>query len=90
MVPYMLSSLDPNDKYARPILRLTAETVPGDIPVSASTNISKKLRYKYWEALLANPQFYARKLTSNLQEKYRSMVRDLTEYDFSEYNVRTP
>lgn len=87
MVPYMLNSLDPNDKYARPILRLTAETDRGYSSVGVNEYL-KKLRYKYWEALLANPQFM-QKLTSNLQEKYRSMVRDLTEYDFSEYNVRT-
>ena len=87
MVPYMLNSLDPNDKYARPILRLTAETDRGYSSVGVNEYL-KKLRYKYWEALLTNPQFM-QKLTSNLQEKYRNMARDLTEYDFSEYNVRT-
>ena len=87
LVPYMMNSLDPDDKYARPILRLTAETGRGYDSVTVNEYL-KKLRYKYWEALLANPLFMS-KLTSNLQEEYRGKVRDLAEYDFSEYNVRT-
>lgn len=87
MIPHMLNSLDPNDKYSRPILYLKLDADRGYSSVSVNDYL-KKLRYKYWEALLANPQFM-RKLTSNLQEKYRGMARDLSEYDFSEYNVRT-
>ncbi len=43
MVPYMLNSLDPNDKYARPILRLTAETDRGYSSVGVNEYL-KKLR----------------------------------------------
>lgn len=86
LVPYMMDSLDPDDKYTKPILRLTAETDRGYSSVTVNEYL-RKLRYKYWEALLANPKFMG-KLTSNLQEEYRGKVRNLAEYDFSEYNVR--
>lgn len=47
----------------------------------------KEVRIKYWQTLFDAPQFTA-KLTSNLREKYRGMVRELSAYDFTEYNIR--
>ena len=45
------------------------------------------MREKYWEKLFNNPKFTA-KLTSNLKDKYRSMVNKMGAYDFSLFNIQ--
>jgi hypothetical protein len=86
-VPYMLNSFDKDDKYAKPILRLTDNTDRGYDSVSANGYL-RKVRLKYWRALLSNPKFVG-KLTSKLQEEYRESVDRLADYDFSEFNIYT-
>lgn len=82
MVPYMSCAVNPDDAYKRdPMLKLTLD---GD-KLSINTYL-EKVRLKYWEALFANPKF-TMKLTSKMESKYRSMVNDLKNYDFSEYNI---
>ncbi|MCC2255551.1 DUF4942 domain-containing protein [Ruminococcus sp. CLA-AA-H200] len=46
----------------------------------------KGVRMKYWEALLENKQFIGL-LTSKLQSKYRNMLNELADYEFSRYNI---
>lgn len=86
-VPYMLNSFDKDDKYAKPILRLTDNTDRGYDSVSVNGYL-RKVRLKYWRALLSNPKFTG-KLTSKLQQEYRESVDRLADYDFSEFNIYT-
>ena len=87
MIPYMACRFG-NDTYdKKPILRLTDSTDRGYDSVSVNQYL-KHVRIKYWNALLSNPKFTS-KLTSKLQEDYRSRVSKLADYDFSEYNIYT-
>ena len=89
MMPYILDSLDPKNKYSNPILTLCVGD-PSHAYRGHSPSVNKYLhmvRNKYWQALFTNEQFVG-KLTSNLQEKYRDMVSELSNYDFTEYNIR--
>lgn len=89
MRPYMLNSLDPNDKYKAPIMTLCvgdpSKAYRRDLP--DPNKYLKVVRGKYWQALFKNEQFVG-KLTSNLQEKYRDMVDELVNYDFTLFNIR--
>lgn len=87
LVPYMYDSLSEDDKYKKPILRLTDSTNRGYDSVSTNEYL-KKVRLKYWRALLSNPKFIG-KLTSKLQDEYRERVAKLSDYDFTEYNIYT-
>lgn len=87
LVPYMYDSLSEDDKYKKPILRLTDSTDRGYDSVSTNEYL-KKVRLKYWRALLSNPKFIG-KLTSKLQDEYRERVAKLSDYDFTEYNIYT-
>ena len=87
MLPYMSKSFG-DDVYGQyPILRLTDSTDRGYDSVSVNDYL-KAVRLKYWRALLSNPKFIG-KLTSKLQEEYRKKVDSLSDYDFSEFNIRT-
>ena len=46
----------------------------------------KNVRRKYWGALLNNEKFIGL-LTSNLQSKYRHMIGELENYEFSRFNI---
>lgn len=87
LLPYIQYSFDVNDKYKSPILRLTDNTDRGYDSVSINSYL-KKVRLKYWRALLSNPKFVG-KLTSKLQEEYREKVAKLADYDFTEFNIYT-
>ena len=87
LIPYMSSSFG-EDKYDKaPILRLTDSNERGYDSVSLNTYL-KRVRLKYWRALLSNPKFTG-KLTSKLQKEYREKVDRLAHYDFTEYNIQT-
>ena len=83
----MLNSFDESNKYREPILRLTDSTDRGYDSVSVNDYL-KKVRLKYWRALLSNPKFTG-KLTSKLQDEYRERVNRLANYDFTEFNIYT-
>lgn len=89
MQPYLLDSLDKENKYSKPILSLTLNNANtrGEIPVVTVNGFLKAVRHKYWTALFTKKEFVG-KLTSNLQEKYRKMVDDLANYDFSLFNIQ--
>lgn len=87
LVPYMTVSFGKDDWDKRPILRLTDSNDRGYESVSVNDYL-KAVRLKYWRALLSNPKFIS-KLTSKLQEEYRSQVNKLQNYDFTEFNVYT-
>lgn len=46
----------------------------------------KKVRYKYWKALLSNEKFTSL-LTNDLREKYQDMITNLSNYDFTIFNI---
>lgn len=46
----------------------------------------KAVRRKYWEALFNNPKFIGQ-LTDNLQREFYNRVEELSNYDFSLYNI---
>ena len=48
----------------------------------------KQVRGKYWEKLFQHPKIMGR-LTTNLQSKYLSQIHELSEYDFSYWNIKT-
>jgi hypothetical protein len=48
----------------------------------------RKVRYKYWKALLSNTKFVGR-LTSKLQREYSERISEYADYDFSEFNIHT-
>ena len=83
LVPYM--SRDFSEEKSSPILRLTNSCERGYDSVSVNDYL-KAVRLKYWKALLANPKFTG-KLTSKLQQEYRSRVNELANYDFTEFNI---
>lgn len=83
LVPYMARSFGKDSFDKSPILELK---INGD---AAHVNeYVKKVRYKYWKELLANPKFVG-KLTSKLQTEYQERVGKLANYDFTEFNIRT-
>lgn len=46
------------------------------------------IRKKYWNAFFKRPEFI-KLLTSDLREKYDNVVKDMVNYDFTEYNAYT-
>lgn len=76
--PYMLSSFRSSYEYEKPIIEFADDITPN--------KYVKKVRYKYWDALLCNPKFMG-KLPSNLQDDYRHKIYELKDYDFSEFNI---
>lgn len=84
LVPYMACSFDDSFYSKEPILKLKV----GDNDIKTVNEYVKRVRSKYWRALLANPKFVGR-LTSKLQDEYREKVNKLKAYDFTEFNIRT-
>lgn len=85
MSPYIMKNMDPNAKYNSPTLSLSVNGGSSDYPSTNKFLIAT--RRKYWEALFTNKDFTAR-LTKNLKDKYESMVDDMQDYDFTEFNIR--
>lgn len=81
MLPYIQNSFD--DKYSTPLLELK---VCSERSALSENDFLRKVRYKYWKALLCNDKFVG-KLTSKLQEEYREKVQELGNYEFDEYNI---
>lgn len=85
MKPYILTSLNADEKYRSCILSLS---VSGSRSSSLSTNeYVKAVRRKYWEALFTNKKFVGT-LTTNIREKYYKMVDKMADYDFTLYNIQ--
>ena len=84
LVPYMGCSFDDTPYGKEPILVLKV----GNDKIKTVNEYVKRVRSKYWRALLANPKFIG-KLTSKLQNEYQEEVGKLEAYDFTEFNIRT-
>ena len=81
MKPHLDASLDAKE-YKSPILCLT-DSNHHDITINGYV---KKVRFKYWQALLTNKKFIGR-LTSKLQGEYSDRISSFSEYEFSEFNI---
>ena len=84
LIPYMSSGFGDDSYNKEPILSLTS----GDGKVGSINHYLKRVRLKYWNALLSNQKFIG-KLTQSLQKDYRSRVNALADYDFTEFNINT-
>lgn len=90
MLPYLLDSFDKEDKFGFTTLTLCAGDPSKSGGRGSVPSVNKFLglvRRKYWSALFSNKEFVG-KLTSNLREKYRSMVDELVKYDFTLFNIQ--
>lgn len=88
MEPILLNSLDENDKYSKPILKLDFYDTPEHSERLNINEFVRRVRYKYWRALFDHPKFTGR-LTENLRQDYYKRLEDLSEFDFSFYNIKT-
>ncbi len=79
----MLSSLDPNEKYVKPILNLAVDGEYRELSINAYV---RSTRIKYWNALFSHPKFTA-KMTSDMQKAYFAKVEELADYEFSKFNI---
>lgn len=87
LVPYMATNFGEDSYNKKPILRLTDSTDRGYESVSINDYL-KRVRLKYWKALLSNEKF-TNKLTTDLRQKYQEKVNTFADYDFSEFNIKT-
>lgn len=86
MQPYILRSFDKESYEQYPILKLSIASSFNSSEDLTVNEYLKKVRAKYWETLLMRKDFTG-KLTSTLQRKYLDMVRELSNYDFSLFNI---
>ena len=87
MVPYILTSADPEEKYNSPMLVLGVGDKNPRYNSPSKNQFVRLVRAKYWRALFSNQDFMA-KMTSNIREKYQGMVEKMKDYDFSLFNIR--
>lgn len=83
MKPYLMEKLQ-DHAYNHPILTMKI----GNKESLDVNRFVKMVRKKYWAALFENPIFTGN-MTSNLRDSYRGKVEELSDYDFSYYNIKT-
>lgn len=88
MAPFILKEFDADGKKQDPILYITFsdQRYGGGREEFTYNGFVKRVRAKYWKALFSNPKFTGQ-LTSKLKEEYYQRVTDLSNYDFSLYNI---
>jgi hypothetical protein len=88
MTPYILEHFPGMSDYSnKPILRLQIEDGSRYADTVDINDYLQKTRLKYWTALFSNEKFTGN-LTSNLLGRYREMVQDMADYDFTMFNIR--
>lgn len=88
MRPYMMNTFN-NNTYSRCSilqLKLSEKSYQSYDCVSINEYL-KKVREKYWECLF-NKEEFTGKLTSKLRDDYRSLLNDMINYEFNEFNIR--
>lgn len=80
--PYIMERFNPQS-YTKPIIELSVCGSTG----KGINECLKAVRSKYWRELCTNNELTSR-FTSTLREKYLSMVKDMSEYDFNKFNVQ--
>lgn len=86
--PLMLNTFKNDDYDQSSILELKLKNESRYSNCSLENGYIERVRMKYWRALFTNEKFMGL-FTSNLREKYLSMVSELKDYDFSLYNIYT-
>lgn len=83
--PQILESM--KEHRDRPIIKLEIEGGGfGDNLNQTINAYVKKVRYKYWENLFSAKEFICR-CTSNMQNDLFQRIEEMTNYDFSRYNI---
>lgn len=85
--PYMLKEFGDDAEKSGCILRLT-DTYDRSYDDVSINEYLRKVRLKYWKALLTNKDFTG-KLTSKMQKEYQEKVNSFADYDFTEFNIYT-
>lgn len=93
MKPFILSSFGKDEKTGETIqiggcmlsLDLASNRDKYNNKLSVNGYI-KEVRRKYWQALFDNKKFIG-KLTNNLQQEFYKKIEELSNYDFSLYNI---
>lgn len=80
--PYIMSSYD-EKTYDYPIIELK---ICGDTNKGLNDCL-KAIRSKYWRKLFTNKELMS-KFTSDLRNNFKSMVEDMRDYDFNEFNIK--
>lgn len=93
--PYMLDEIIPEGQkasgYPSPILSLGVKNsylMERSKDSSMVNQYVRQTRYKYWSAFLNNQEFVG-KLTSDMQKQWQQRVDDLSNYDFTPFNIQT-
>lgn len=86
MKPYLNSEFNPEKEsvYNHSLIQLC----DGNNREMTINKYVRKVRFKYWKALLSNAKFVGR-LTSKLQREYSERISEYADYDFSEFNIYT-
>lgn len=92
--PYMLDEIIPEGQKARgytnPILMLSVKNsclLEHSRDNGIINQYVRLTRYKYWSAFLNNQEFVG-KLTSDMQKQWQNRVDDLSNYDFTTFNIQ--
>lgn len=85
MLPLIMNTFD-KAGYKAPIIELKITEFKADNLETAINDYIKKVRYKYWKQLFQSKEF-TDLLTNDLQRELHSRVQELSEYDFSYYNI---
>ena len=85
--PYIRRTLKEKEYSTDAILTLSVGTNSNYLQTCDINEYLRQVRAKYWEALFSNEQFTG-KLTSNLRAKYRNMVDNMSDYDFTMFNIQ--
>ena len=81
MIPHMLMHLK-DTTYNRPMLELKLFDHHCD-----ENEYLKAVREKYWTAFFDNEEF-TKQLTTNVRDTFRSSVKEMSEYEFSRFNIQ--
>ncbi len=75
-------------EYAHPLigLTITGHKVDGKLGTSDVNQFLMALRYKYWSLLFERREITSL-MTSQMQEDYRSKLREMRQYDFTAFNI---
>ena len=93
LVPYIRET---DDGKSSPLIGLSLRSASvnsskgeycGYVTGTAVNSFLKAVRAKYWGKLFDNHELMG-KFTSNILESYRKRVRSLSDYDFTEFNIR--
>lgn len=91
MQPYILDEFQKDGEvsnYSHAALTLNVSHGYGSHDPATINKYIRIIRMKYWSALFKNPRFVGM-LTSNLQDEYHNKVSELSEFDFSLFNILT-